>query len=65
MRTHEAALWASLAAFFGTLLSIGIFDVINPAHVFEYISAFLVAFITGGAVYAKQRYDEAKSVKEV
>ena len=56
---HEVALWAGTVAFFGSLLAIGIFDVFNPDQWVEYIGAFFVAFLTGGSVYAKQRYDDA------
>ena len=57
---REVALWASLFAFFGSLLAIGIFDVFNPDQWIEYIGAFLIAGITGGSVYAKERYDYEK-----
>lgn len=58
---HEVALWASIFAFFSSLLAIGIFDVFNPDQWIEYIGSLLVAGVTGGSVYAKQRYDDAKS----
>jgi len=61
---HEVALWAGVVAFFGSLLAIGIFDVFNPDQIFEYIGALFVALITGGSVYAKQRYDDAKKKEE-
>jgi hypothetical protein len=57
---HDVALWAALAAFFGSLLAIGIFDIINPDQLAEYLGAFVVAAITGGAVYSKERLDVAK-----
>lgn len=57
---HEVALWAGVAAFFGSLLAIGIFDLIEPARWAEYLGAFLVAGITGGAVYSQQRLKDAK-----
>lgn len=57
---HDVALWASLFAFFSSLLAIGIFDAFNPDQWVEYIGAFLVAAITGGSVYTKERLDEAK-----
>lgn len=60
MRSHQVALWAGLVAFFGSLLAIGIFDILNPDQWQEYLGAFLVAFITAGGVYAKQRLDDAK-----
>jgi hypothetical protein len=64
MNGHELALWAGVVAFFGSLLAVGVFDLINPDKVWEYMSALIVAGITGGSVYAKQRYDDAKAVRE-
>lgn len=61
---HEVALWSGIAAFFGSLLAIGIFDVLNPDQWVQYIGALIVAFITAGSVYAKQRLDDAKELKE-
>jgi len=58
--SHEVALWASLVAFFGSLLAIGIFDIFNPDQWQEYFGAIIVAAITGGGVYAKERLDYAK-----
>jgi len=57
---HDVALWAGVAAFFGSLLAIGVFDVFDPDQYLEYLGAFLVAGITGGAVYSKERLDYAK-----
>jgi uncharacterized membrane protein YjjB (DUF3815 family) len=59
-QNHEVALWAGVVAFFGSLLAIGIFDVLNPEQWAEYLGALIVAFITAGGVYAKQRLDDAK-----
>jgi uncharacterized membrane protein YjjB (DUF3815 family) len=59
-RRHEVALWAGLAAFFGSLLAIGVFDILNPDQWAEYLGAIVVAFITAGTVYSKERLDEAK-----
>ena len=59
-RSHQVALWAGVAAFFGSLLAIGIFDILNPDQWKEYFGALIVAFITGGGVYAKQRLTDAK-----
>lgn len=59
-RGHEIALWSGVAAFFGSLFAIGIFDVFNPDQLVEYAGALIVAFITAGSVYAKQRLDDAK-----
>lgn len=65
MREHQVALWSGVASFFASLLAVGIFDVINPAQYVEYLGALIVAFITAGSVYAKQRLDEAKEVEGV
>lgn len=61
---HEVALWAGVAAFFASLLAVGIFDILNPDQFLEYLGAFLVAGITAGSVYAKERLDDAKKEKE-
>jgi hypothetical protein len=57
---HEVALWAGVAAFFGSLLAIGVFDALDPDQWVEYLGALVVAAITAGGVYAKQRLDDAK-----
>ena len=41
-------------------LAIGVFDVLDPDKVVEYAGAVIVAFITAGSVYAKERLDVAK-----
>ena len=61
--SHEIALWAGVAAFFGSLLAIGIFDLFNPDQWAEYVGALIVAFITAGAVYSKQRLSDAQNEK--
>lgn len=63
-RNHSVALWAGIAAFFGSLLAIGVFDVLNPDQVAEYLGALIVAFITAGGVYAKERLADAKAERE-
>jgi len=65
MRGHQVALWSAVFAFFGSLIAVGIFDVLNPDQWLQYIGALLVAFITGGSVYAKERLEEAKKEKEL
>ena len=59
-RRHEVAWWAALASFFGSLLAIGTIEVINPAQLLKFAGSLIVALITGGAVYSKERLDEAK-----
>lgn len=58
--SHDVALWAGVAAFFGSLLAIGVFDIIEPDQWVEYLSAFIVAAITAGGVYARERLAYAK-----
>ena len=57
---HDIALWAGVAAFFGSLLAIGVFDFLNPDQWLEYVGAIIVAAITAGGVYSKERLDAAK-----
>jgi hypothetical protein len=57
---HEVALWAGVVSFFGSLIAIGVFDIFNPSQWVEYLGAILVAAITAGGVYSKQRLDDAK-----
>lgn len=62
---HEVALWAGVAAFFGSLLAIGVFDILDPDQWVEYLGAILVAAITAGAVYSKERLTAAKREEHV
>jgi hypothetical protein len=59
-RSHDVALWAGIAAFFASLLTIGVVDILNPDDWIKFASSLIVAFITAGAVYSKQRLDDAK-----
>jgi hypothetical protein len=59
-KEREVSLWAGAAAFFGSLLAVGIFDIIDAAQWAEYLGALLVAAITAGAVYSKERLGFAK-----
>jgi hypothetical protein len=61
---HDIALWAGAVAFFSSLLAIGIFDVFEPDQWVEYIGALIVALITAGSIYTKQRYDDAVAKEE-
>jgi hypothetical protein len=58
--SHQVALWAGISAFFGSLLAIGIFDILEPDKWVEYFGAIIVSVITAGAVYSKQRLDDVK-----
>jgi len=62
-RGKEISLWAGVAAFFGSLLAIGIFDILNPDQWQEYLGSLIVAGITAGAVYARERLNFAKNRK--
>jgi hypothetical protein len=59
-RRHDVALWAGFVAFFGSLLAIGIFDILNPDEWQQYLGAVVVALITAGGVYSKERLEDAK-----
>ena len=59
---NQVALWAGTAAFFGSLLAVGIFDLIDRHGWYDLIASMIVAGITAGAVYSKQRLDDAKRV---
>lgn len=61
---HDVALWAAVAAFFGSLLAIGAVDVFNLTGIAEFAGSILVAAVTAGGVYAKQRLDDAKHDQE-
>lgn len=57
---HSVAVWAAITSFFGSLLAIGIFDVFDITQWAQYLGAFIVAAITAGGVYSKERLDDAK-----
>ena len=63
MNGHEIALWAGVAGFFSSLLAIGIIDVFNPDDLVKFATSLIVAAITAGAVYSKQRLEDAKGKK--
>jgi hypothetical protein len=60
---HSVALWSGVAAFFGSLLAVGIFDVFDVTQWAQYMGSLIVAAITAGAVYSKERLDDAKRVR--
>ena len=63
MRGHQVALWAGVGAFFSTVLAIGAIDILNPSDRVQFLGGVFVGLITGGAVYAKQRLDDAKQIR--
>lgn len=62
---HDIALWAGIAAFFGTVLAIATIDVLEPGHALQFFGALIVGALTGGGVYAKQRLDDAKTRQRI
>lgn len=60
---HQVAVWAGTAAFFGSLLTIELIDIFNPADLIKLAGSLLIAGITGMSVYARQRLDDAKEEK--
>ena len=60
MKGHDTAVWAGVSSFFASLLAIGVLDLVTPDKAWHLAGAFLVAAITGGSIYAKQRLEEAK-----
>lgn len=57
---HDVALWAGAAAFFGSMAAITAIDILNPSDLVGFIGALVVAIITAGSVYSKERLDAAK-----
>jgi hypothetical protein len=62
---HDVATWAGISSFFGSLVAIGVIDVLNPGDWVKLVAAIPVALITAGGVYAKERLDEAKREREL
>lgn len=62
--TREVALWAGVAAFFGSLLAIGVIDIFNPDDVVALLGACFVAAITAGSVYSHERLQAARASAE-
>jgi len=59
-RGNEVALWSGGAAFFGSVLAVGVFDLLDITGWAELLSSIIVAGFTGGAVYCQQRLTAAK-----
>lgn len=62
---HHVALWAGLAAFFGSLVAIVTIDIFDPPLITRLIGAVFVASITGGFMYAQQRLTDAKTERRI
>lgn len=61
---HEIAIWSAAAAFFATVLAIGAIDILNPSDRLRFLSGVFVGLVTGGAVYARERLNDAKKLAE-
>jgi hypothetical protein len=61
---HDVALWAGVSSFFGSLIALGVVNIVNPDDWIKLIAAIPVALTTAGGVYAKERLDEAKRERE-
>ncbi len=61
---NQVALWAGVAAFFGSVLAVGVFDLLNIDGWKAFFSSLVVSAFTAGAVYAKERYEHAKRSDE-
>lgn len=61
---RKVALWAGVASFFGSLLAIGAIDVLNPDQALQFAGSLIVAVITAGAVYSRERLNDAKEDKQ-
>jgi len=61
---HQVALWAGIAAFFSTVLAIGAIDILDPGDRVQFLGGIVVGLITAGAVYSKQRLDDARKERE-
>jgi hypothetical protein len=57
---REVAFWAGGAAFFGSVLAVGAFDLFGVDGRAEFLISLVVAAITAGAVYSKERLAFAK-----
>jgi hypothetical protein len=61
---HDVALWAGVSAFFASVLAVGVIDIFTLSGGAEFAVSVLVAAVTAGGVYAKQRLDDAKKKAE-
>lgn len=63
-RRDNVPLWAGVSAFFSSLVAIGVIDWLTPTDVLRYLGAIFVALVTGGAIYSKQKLEEARDERE-
>jgi hypothetical protein len=62
--SHQVALWASIAAFFGSLASFTLVDIISPGEWVKALAALLTAAVVAGGVYSHERLADAKAERE-
>jgi hypothetical protein len=60
---HDVAVWAGAASFFGSLLAISAIDIFETQGIVDFAWSLLVAAITAGAVYSKERLTAAKKAE--
>lgn len=56
---HSVAVWSGVASFFATILAIVAIDTLDPSDRVRLLSSVVVGPITAGAVYAKERLNDA------
>ena len=64
MNGHQTAVWSGVASFFATILALGAIDIFNPSDRVRLLSSVVVGIVTAGAVYAKERLNDAKQERE-
>jgi polyferredoxin len=63
-RSHAVALWGAVAAFFGSLASFTLVDIISPGEWVKALAALITAGIVAGGVYSHERLADAKAERE-
>jgi hypothetical protein len=62
-KSQEVSLWAGAAAFFGSVLAIGAFDILDIEGWAKFFAGLLIGVFTGGAVYSRERLTFARRLK--
>jgi hypothetical protein len=65
MKKHEPAVWAALAAFFASVITIGTIDILEPGEAIQFAGAVIIGLFTGGGVYANQRLIDARTERRI
>lgn len=61
---HAVALWAAIAAFFGSLASFTLIDLLTPGDWAQGVAALFTGLIAAGGVYSHERLVDAKQERE-